>query len=102
MRKMAVVALGGNALLRGDQEGTIEQQEDNAYSPLKNLVYLIKEGYHLVISHGNGPQVGNLIMKNDAGEQLYKLPQMPLDVCVAETQGQIGYMLERIDRKSVV
>jgi len=99
MRKMAVVALGGNALLRGDQAGTIEQQEDNAYDTLKNLVYLIREGYHLVITHGNGPQVGNLVMQNDAGEQLYNLPQMPLDVCVAETQGQIGYMLERMLRK---
>lgn len=95
MKKLAVVALGGNALLRGDQAGTIEEQEKNSYDTLKNLVYLLKEGYQLVITHGNGPQVGNLLMKNDAGEHQYNIPQMPLDVCVADSQGEIGYMLER-------
>ena len=95
MKKLAVVALGGNALLRGDQAGTIEKKKKNSYDTLKNLVYLLKEGYQLVITHGNGPQVGNLLMKNDAGEHQYNIPQMPLDVCVADSQGEIGYMLER-------
>ncbi len=98
MKKLAVVALGGNALLRGDQIGTIEEQEQNTTDTLENLVYLIKEGYDLVITHGNGPQVGNILMKNDAGEQLYNIAQMPLDVCVADTQGGIGYMIERMLR----
>lgn len=95
MSKLAVVALGGNALLRGNQMGTIEEQEQNTTDTLENLVYLIKEGYNLVISHGNGPQVGNILMRNDAGEEMYKIPQMPLDVCVADSQGGIGYMIER-------
>lgn len=98
MRKLAVVALGGNALLRGNQVGTIEEQEQNTADTLENLVYLIKEGYDLVISHGNGPQVGNILMRNDAGEQMYNIPQMPLDVCVADSQGGIGYMIERVLR----
>jgi carbamate kinase len=95
MSKLAVVALGGNALLRGNQAGTIEEQEQNTTNTLENLIYLIKEGYNLVISHGNGPQVGNILMRNDAGEEMYGIPQMPLDICVADSQGGIGYMIER-------
>lgn len=96
--KLAVVALGGNALLRGDQKGTIEEQEENTTLTLENLVFLINEGYHLVITHGNGPQVGNILMRNDAGEQMYNIAQMPVDICVADSQGGIGYMIERMLR----
>ncbi|MFP4526319.1 MAG: carbamate kinase [Bacteroidales bacterium] len=96
MRKLAVLALGGNALLRGDQRGTIEEQEQNVTDTLENLLFLLEEDYDIIISHGNGPQVGNLLMKNDAGEHMYDLPQMPLDICVADTQGEIGYMIERM------
>jgi carbamate kinase len=98
MNKLAVIALGGNALLRGNQIGTIDEQEQNTFDTLENLVYLIKEGYDIVIGHGNGPQVGNILMRNDAGEQMYQIPQMPLDVCVADSQGGIGYMIERMLR----
>jgi carbamate kinase len=97
-KKLAVVALGGNALLRGDQIGTIDEQEQNTTETLENLVFLINEGYDLVITHGNGPQVGNILMRNDAGEQLYGIAQMPLDICVADSQGGIGYMIERMFR----
>ena len=96
--KLAVVALGGNALLRGDQIGTIDEQEENTTRTLENLVFLINEGYNLVITHGNGPQVGNILMRNDAGEQLYNIAQMPVDICVADSQGGIGYMIERMFR----
>ncbi|MBI9065747.1 MAG: carbamate kinase [Salinivirgaceae bacterium] len=95
MNKLAVIALGGNALLRGDQKGTIEEQEANATATFENLLYLFKEDYNLIFAHGNGPQVGNILMRNDAGEQLYGIPQMPLDIDVADSQGGIGYMLER-------
>lgn len=98
MNKLAVVALGGNALLRGNQIGTIDEQEQNTFDTLENLVYLIKEGYDIVIGHGNGPQVGNILMRNDAGEHMYQIPQMPLDICVADSQGGIGYMIERMLR----
>lgn len=97
-KKIAVLALGGNALLRGDQVGTIEEQEQNTMETLENLVYLVKEGYELVITHGNGPQVGNILMRNDAGEHMYGIAQMPLDICVADSQGGIGYMIERMLR----
>jgi carbamate kinase len=97
-KKLAVVALGGNALLRGDQTGTIDEQEQNTTETLENLIFLIKEGYDLVITHGNGPQVGNILMRNDAGEQNYGIAQMPVDICVADSQGGIGYMIERMFR----
>lgn len=97
-KKLAVVALGGNALLRGDQTGTIDEQEQNTTETLENLVFLIREGYDLVITHGNGPQVGNILMRNDAGEQMYGIAQMPVDICVADSQGGIGYMIERMFR----
>ena len=95
MSKLAVVALGGNALLRGNQRGTIEEQTQNTLDTLENFVYLVKEGYNIVISHGNGPQVGNILMQHDAGNETYNVPAMPLDYCVAESQGGIGYMLEK-------
>ena len=97
-KKLAVVALGGNALLRDNQLGTIEEQEKNTTETLENLIFLVRQGYDLVITHGNGPQVGNILMRNDAGEQLYDIAQMPIDICVADSQGGIGYMIERMLR----
>ena len=95
---LAVVALGGNAILRGDQTGTIEEQEQNTTETLENLLFLIRNGYDIVVTHGNGPQVGNIMMRNDAGEQMYDIAQMPIDICVADSQGGIGYMIERMFR----
>lgn len=95
MKKTAVVALGGNALLRGNEIGTIQQQEKNTYDTCINLLNLIKNDYNIVITHGNGPQVGNIMLRNEAGYNNYKIPKMPLDICVADSQGGIGYMIER-------
>ena len=102
MNKLAVVALGGNALQRDNQRGTIEEQEKNTFRTLENLVFLLQDGYELVITHGNGPQVGDILQRNDAGELAYGIPQMPLDICVAGTQGEIGYMIERILRNALI
>lgn len=95
MTKIAVVALGGNALLRGGEIGTIQQQEKNTYDTCVNLINLLKKGFEIVITHGNGPQVGNIMLRNEAGYNTYKIPKMPLDICVADSQGGIGYMIER-------
>lgn len=95
MKKVAVVAFGGNALLRAGQAGTIEEQEKNVYDSCSKVITLLKQDYNLVIAHGNGPQVGNILLRNEAGYNQYKLPKMPLDICVADSQGQIGYMIER-------
>ncbi len=95
MKKIAVVAFGGNALLRGNEIGTIQQQEKNTYDTSINLINLLKQDYNIVITHGNGPQVGNIMLRNEAGYNNYKIPKMPLDICVADSQGGIGYMIER-------
>jgi len=93
--KLAVVALGGNALLQSGQKGTIDDQEANAASTSECLVKLIKRGYNIVITHGNGPQVGNIMLANSAGDKMFGIPEMPLDICVAYSQGFIGYMIEQ-------
>jgi len=95
MKKLAVVALGGNALLRGDQKGTISEQEANATATAECLLKLIKRGYNIVITHGNGPQVGNIMLANSAGHKMFGIPEMPLDICVAYSQGFIGYVIEQ-------
>lgn len=102
MKKLAVIALGGNALLRGDQLGTIEEQEENARSTMENIMFLIRDGYNIIITHGNGPQVGNIIMRNEAGKELFGIAPMPLDICVADSQGGIGYMIERMLRNELL
>ncbi len=94
MKKLAVAALGGNALIKGSQTGTIYEQADNARQTCEGLIALIQKGYDLVITHGNGPQVGNILLRNEAGYNIFKIPKMPLDICVADSQGGIGYMLE--------
>jgi carbamate kinase len=95
MKKLAVVALGGNALLQSDQKGTIDEQESNASATAESLVKLLKRDYNIVITHGNGPQVGNIMLANSAGFKMYGLPEMPLDICVAYSQGFIGYIIEQ-------
>jgi len=95
MKKLAVVALGGNALLRGDQTGTIDEQEANASATAESLIKLLKRDYNIVITHGNGPQVGNIMLANAAGLQVHNIPEMPLDICVAYSQGFIGYVIEQ-------
>jgi carbamate kinase len=95
MKKLAVIAFGGNALLKGNEIGTIKQQENNTYQTAVNLIHLIKKDFNIIITHGNGPQVGNILLRNEAGYDNYKIPKMPLDICVADSQGGIGYMIER-------
>jgi len=94
-KKIAVVALGGNALLHGNEPGTIQQQEKNTYDTCIHLIKLIQDGFNIVITHGNGPQVGNIMLRNEAGYKEHRIPKMPLDICVADSQGGIGYMIER-------
>ena len=91
--KTIVVALGGNAILTAGQAGTAEEQIRNLELACRYLVPLIQQGHHLVITHGNGPQVGNLSIQQEESEGL--VPKQPLDLCVGMTQGQIGAMLQQ-------
>ncbi len=95
MRKLAVVAFGGNALLRAGQKGTIGEQEQNVFDTCTSVFELIKNDYNLVIAHGNGPQVGNILLQTNAGAKMYGIPDLPLDICGAYSQGFIGYMIEQ-------
>ena len=94
MKKLAVIAFGGNALLRGGQRGTYREQMENVTETCKSLLPFLQNDYNLVIGHGNGPQVGNVMLQNEAGNQVFNVPDMPIDFCVAETQGLIGFMIE--------
>ncbi|MBQ9546828.1 MAG: carbamate kinase [Bacteroidales bacterium] len=94
MRNLAMVAFGGNALLRSGQKGTYQEQLANVEQTCESLCNLIKRGYNIVIGHGNGPQVGNVMLQHEAGNKDFKIPAMPMDFCVAETQGSIAYMIE--------
>ncbi len=91
--KTVVVALGGNAILKPGQKGTYAEQMENVDEAAKNIVKLVKEGYEVVIAHGNGPQVGNILLQNAAARD--QVPAQPLFVCGAESQGQIGYMIQQ-------
>ena len=101
MKKLTVVALGGNALLRANQQGTVEEQEQNSFDSCKMLLPLIKNR-NLIITHGNGPQVGNIYLRSEAGHSVFGLPRTPLDISVADSQGEIGYMIERQLRNVIV
>jgi len=91
--KTAVVALGGNAISREGEEDTIPRQFENTNKSLTSIVELIKENYHLAITHGNGPQVGNAILRVELARS--KAPALPLYVCVADTEGGMGFMVEQ-------
>jgi carbamate kinase len=94
-KKLAIVAFGGNAILRGNEIGTIDEQEKNTYDTCAKVLELIRQDYNIIITHGNGPQVGNILLRNEAGYNQFKIAKMPLDICVADSQGGIGYMIER-------
>jgi carbamate kinase len=87
-----VVALGGNAILQPKQVGTFEEQYENIRAACGAILHLIRQGHQVIITHGNGPQVGNVLIQNE--EASVVTPAMPLHACVASTQGQLGYMLQ--------
>jgi carbamate kinase len=94
MHKTAVLALGGNAIIKAGEKGTIGQQFANTRESLGGIVELIRQGYKLAITHGNGPQVGNLLRQQEAGEKEGIAP-LPLGVLNAATEGSMGYMIEQ-------
>jgi len=91
-KELLVLALGGNALLDSHHKGTIEEKITAASATAEQLLPLLSSDYRLILTHGNGPQVGNLLIQNE--DAASHVPPMPLDVCVAETQGEIGYILQ--------
>lgn len=90
MRKRVVVALGGNAILQRGQRGTAAEQMENVRLTAVQVVRMIEAGYDVILTHGNGPQVGTILIQNELGAR--QVPAMPMDVCGAESQGFIGYL----------
>ena len=91
--KIALVAFGGNAMLPDNQKGLQSEQMRNARKAAELMVHIVRKGYELIIVHGNGPQVGNLLIQMEEGAA--KIPPYSLDVCDAMTEGSMGFMLER-------
>jgi carbamate kinase len=89
-KPVLLIALGGNALIRKGQKGSIGEQFENLRVPIGQIASLARD-YRIIITHGNGPQVGNLLLQQ---ESCAKVPRLPLEILVAQTQGQIGYMIE--------
>jgi carbamate kinase len=95
-RKLAVVAFGGNALLRPEDRGTQEEQIARAKQAARWLAEIVRQDYRMLVVHGNGPQVGNILIQNE--EASTKIPPQSLDVCVAQTEGSMGFMLQQAIR----
>lgn len=92
VRPLAVVAFGGNALLRPEDSGTTAEQLARARQAVRPLFPILGRGYELVVVHGNGPQVGNILLQSE--EAAARVPPQSLDFCVAQTQGSLGFLLE--------
>lgn len=92
MKELVVIALGGNAILQANQKGTDQEQFANVDVTCRQLVQMNKLGYKLVVTHGNGPQAGNLLIQEEEGKKY--VPAQPLNIVGAMTQGQIGYMFQ--------
>ena len=91
-KQTILIALGGNALIRKGQVGTVEEQFNNLKLPIRQIAKLSRK-YKILITHGNGPQVGNLLLQQEYCDEV---PRLPLEILVAQTQGQIGYMIESV------
>ncbi|HAS73853.1 MAG TPA: carbamate kinase [Clostridiales bacterium UBA8960] len=100
MLKTAVIAIGGNAIISEGQKGTIEEQFENVLKTCDPIIDLLEEGYNVVLTHGNGPHVGNALIKNDAAKN--SVPPYPMDACGAETQGLLGYVIKQAMENRIV
>ena len=94
MPATVVLALGGNAITRPGEPGTIPQQFQHTAETLDHLKPLFRSNSRIVITHGNGPQIGNILIRVEEGE--CRVPRLPVDTCVADSQGGMGYMIQRL------
>ena len=93
MKKTVIIALGGNALSPKKEAGTINQQFRHTRDTLKSVMHFVRLNYNICITHGNGPQVGDELLRMDLTRET--VPPLPLGVCVAGTQGTMGYMIQQ-------
>jgi carbamate kinase len=93
LERRAVIAIGGNALILDGQKGTIEEQYENARDTSRHIASLVKEGWSVVLTHGNGPQVGFILLRSELVGDTAPVPALSLEMCVADSQGGIGHIL---------
>ncbi len=91
--KTMLLAVGGNSLIRAGEKGTVAEQQSNAHRTAAQIAKLVRDGYRIVLTHGNGPQVGAALLRSERGAN--QVPGQTLDVCDASTQGEIGYLLQQ-------
>lgn len=91
--RTAVIAIGGNSLVRAGEQGTVEQQRQNLQNTCEGIAAVLAAGYQVAVTHGNGPQVGDALMRSEVAAD--HAPPLPLDACVAETQASIGYLIQQ-------
>jgi len=89
-----VISLGGNVITREDEPGRISDQFTHTAEILDGFLHAFRQNYRLVLTHGNGPQMGNILIRVEEGER--RVPPLPLDTCVADSQGGMGYMIQRL------
>lgn len=92
--RRAVIAIGGNALILDGQKGSIAEQSANATDTARHIVGLVEAGWQIVLTHGNGPQVGFILLRSELVGDSAPVPQLSLEMCVADSQGGIGHILE--------
>jgi carbamate kinase len=93
MERMAVIAIGGNSLIREGQRGSIAEQFENARATAGSIGALVAEGWRIVVTHGNGPQVGFILLRSELVDEGAHVPRLSLDMCVADSQGGLGYII---------
>jgi carbamate kinase len=94
-RKVAVVAIGGNSLIKDKQHQTVQDQYEAAKETAQHIAGMIEEGWDVAIGHGNGPQVGFILRRSEIAHKMEGMHELPLDVCGADSQGAIGYALQQ-------
>lgn len=96
MEHAAVVAIGGNALIADGEQGTIDEQFGNARAAARQVAGLVNDGWRLVVTHGNGPQVGFILLRSEVPSGPAFIPRLTLDMCVADSEGGIGYIVPTV------
>ena len=95
MSRLAVIAIGGNSLIRDEQHKSVHDQYEAVVETSRHIAGIVQQGYNVVITHGNGPQVGFILLRSEIAEKVAGLHPVPLDSCGADTQGAIGYQIQQ-------
>jgi len=95
MPRLAVIAIGGNSLIRDEQHKSVHDQYEAVVETTRHIAEIVQQGYNVVITHGNGPQVGFILLRSEIAEKVAGLHPVPLDSCGADTQGAIGYQIQQ-------